>query len=151
MPSVSPFRLHFMFIVCLTFYAGNGQAEIFKWTDENGQTHFGDRPPENKKAMEISSQLENINISRDLSSPEMMLKHEKMKAQEKQRQASEQHDHEKRQRTLSNECQKAQKSLWKLKGRVVFRDELGNEIKVSETERKRRALEMENMVRKHCL
>ncbi len=38
------------------------QAEVYKWVDDNGKVHFGDRAPAEKKAEAIDSQLEKINI-----------------------------------------------------------------------------------------
>jgi hypothetical protein len=48
-----------VFLTCLTalllgVIGGNSAAnEVFKWTDENGVVHFGDRPPEGQKTQII--------------------------------------------------------------------------------------------------
>jgi hypothetical protein len=126
-------------------------AEIYQWTDAQGQTHFGDRPPHDSKARDISENLQNINLSKELSSPEIMLKHQQMKDQERQRQHEEQQQRIDQDRAVSKTCEEAKNTLSKLKGRVVFLDEQGREMNVSETERKRRAQEMEIAVGKHCL
>lgn len=38
------------------------QAEVYKWVDDNGKVHFGDRAPAEKKAESIDGQLKNVNI-----------------------------------------------------------------------------------------
>ncbi len=35
-------------VTCFSLFLDPLQAEIYKWTDENGQVHFGDRPPDQK-------------------------------------------------------------------------------------------------------
>lgn len=38
------------------------QAEVYKWVDENGKAHFGDKAPKEKSAEKIDHELENVNI-----------------------------------------------------------------------------------------
>ena len=48
------------------------QAEVYKWVNDNGKVHFGDRAPAEKTAEAIDSQLKKVNIDHaigDLSSP----------------------------------------------------------------------------------
>ena len=35
-------------------------AQIYKWTDENGQTHFGDRSPESRAAEELTAKIDSL-------------------------------------------------------------------------------------------
>jgi hypothetical protein len=37
----------------LILFAGVANAEIYKWTDENGQVHFGDKAPQKAKIEKI--------------------------------------------------------------------------------------------------
>lgn len=38
----------------LLFFSGIASAEVYKWTDENGRVHFGDRPSsENAQTVQI--------------------------------------------------------------------------------------------------
>lgn len=36
------------------------QSEVFKWTDENGKTHFGDKPPVNTRSTEVDTSKVNV-------------------------------------------------------------------------------------------
>lgn len=146
------FPLAVIFVFGLGIFTNDTvQAEIYQWTDAQGQTHFGDRPPHDHQATDISEKLQNINLSKELSSPEMMLKHQQLKDQERQREHAEQQQLIDQDRAESSACKEAKNTLRKLKGRVVFLDEQGREMNVSETERKKRAQEMEFSVGKHCL
>ncbi len=60
-------------------------SDIYQWKDENGQIHFSDRAPSKATSKEISTQLNRINITSDLSSPEMMLRHEQAKEDERKK------------------------------------------------------------------
>ena len=46
-------RLFFL----LMFIAGSATAGIYKWVDENGKTHFGDKPPQQSGAEQMELQL----------------------------------------------------------------------------------------------
>jgi len=51
-----------MFTVALSFCA---YAEIYKWTDENGKVHYGDRPPADANSKDISDVEKRINTESD--------------------------------------------------------------------------------------
>lgn len=34
-------------------------AQVYKWVDANGRTHYGERPPQNAKAQEVETRLAN--------------------------------------------------------------------------------------------
>ncbi|MES9872823.1 MAG: DUF4124 domain-containing protein [Candidatus Sedimenticola sp. 6PFRAG7] len=46
-------RLFFL----LMLIAGSAAAGIYKWVDENGKTHFGDKPPQQSGAEQMELQL----------------------------------------------------------------------------------------------
>lgn len=43
------FLISTLYIVCL-----DAQAEIYRWTDENGQVHFGDARPQERESEKIT-------------------------------------------------------------------------------------------------
>ena len=43
----------FTFTLFLLFALGNASAQIYKWVDEKGVTHYGQKPPEGKKTTEV--------------------------------------------------------------------------------------------------
>jgi len=137
-------------MACLLMHCSNAWSEVYKWTDENGQIHFGDRAPANKHSDNISSRLDNINISTDLTSPELMLKHAEQKEARKNEKRQELIELQKKLPTLSEACVKAKRYLSTIEGRVVFTDKHGKEMKVSEQERKNEVLKMKQMIRQKC-
>ncbi len=48
--------------------ASTSNADVFKWVDENGKVHFGDKKPENQKAKELTFKINTYtNVSFDKS------------------------------------------------------------------------------------
>jgi hypothetical protein len=63
-------KMLFKFFLGLVFTFSmslNAWSEIYQWTDDKGQTHFGDRAPSKIAAKEISSQVDKINTTSDLT------------------------------------------------------------------------------------
>jgi hypothetical protein len=144
------FPLKYLLLVSLfSCLSSNSWSEIYQWTDENGQTHFGDRAP-NTSAKEISKQVNQINITRNLSSPEMMLRHEQAKDAERKKQYEQWQEKIDNQPSKDEKCEEFKKLLNIVKGRVVFVDEHGKDLNVTETERRKRARQLEDAIRKHC-
>ena len=48
----------FFLSVSLLIITGSSYAEIYKWTDENGQVHFSDRKPANQAVTEVEIEPE---------------------------------------------------------------------------------------------
>ncbi|HRF87700.1 MAG TPA: DUF4124 domain-containing protein, partial [Pseudomonadales bacterium] len=52
-----------MFLLSMLLLVGvSAQAEVYKWMDENGKVHFGDRAPAEKKVEAIDDKLNKVNI-----------------------------------------------------------------------------------------
>lgn len=128
----------------------NAWSEIYQWKDKHGQTHFGDRPPNHESAVNISDKVQEINITKDMSSPEMMLKHELLKESERKEKYEAWKEQESKRPSLSHVCKQAKQTLKNIKRRVIFVDEQGNEVKVSEEERKQRVITLENDIKENC-
>lgn len=126
------------------------QAEVYQWTDANGRTHFGDRPPEKIDSKDISETLDKINITSDYSSPELMLRHEQRKDDEREKRLKEWQEKQKSRPSQSEKCAKARQHLKTITGRVVFVDENGKDLKISEESRKQRVQKLDSIIRKYC-
>jgi len=137
-------------LLSLTIHCSNAWSEVYQWKDENGQVHFGDRPPTGQHSDNISSQLDHINISTDLSSPELMLKHAEQKEAKQNEKRQKLIDQQKKMPSLSEVCINARNYLSKIEGRVVFTDEQGKEMKVSEQERKNEVIKLKKIIRQKC-
>ena len=136
-----------LLLLCSTFTI---QAELYKWIDEKGVTHYSDKAPAHLKADDISTRLNKLNISSPLSSPELMLRQAEQKDEERKQHYATQQAERSKVPTKEEACQKARRYLMSIKGRVVFVDEQGKEVKVSEAERKQRVSKLEAEIQQNC-
>ena len=143
-------RFYTFIMACLLMYCSNAWSEVYQWKDAKGQMHFGDRAPIGKHSDNISSRLDKINLSTDLSSPELMLKHAEQKEARQNEKRQKLIEQRKNMPSLSEACMNARNYLSKIEGRVVFTDEHGKEVKVSEQERKNKVLKVKKIIRQKC-
>ncbi len=141
----------FLLAVCAS-NPGFSYAEVYKWVDEQGNVHFGDRPPQKEKATNLSDSLKPLNLSTDLSNPGMIRNAEQARQDELNRTRQEQQ--RKQQIANSKEyqqyCKEAKRRLRSISGPVVFYDEQGKQVKVTEKEREKREQELRNEIEKKC-
>lgn len=127
-------------------------AEIYRWVDSDGKLHFSDQPPEDSAASEeVSSKMSPIN--RDSGAEETKKLQQVFQGETPEEQAF--HQQQKAQQQRRNQsaervCQQAKYNLKILKGRVYFEDSDGNEIIVTEEQRKQRANQLAEEIRRHC-
>ncbi|MGB1799806.1 MAG: DUF4124 domain-containing protein, partial [Gammaproteobacteria bacterium] len=56
------------FLILLQFYSLTSVAEIFKWTDEHGRTHYSEKPPEDAQTDKVG--IKNLNTIKQLKADE---------------------------------------------------------------------------------
>lgn len=150
---ISPLLSALFCTACLSLalFSSLSSAEVYKWVDEHGKVHFGDRPPNRDSAEEISNTLQELNVSTDYSSPEMIQRMEQQQREQQkqayQRQAKQIKSYESE---VQNWCREAKTRLHNLQGRVRFYDEAGNDVYVSESERKEREASLKAEIEKNC-
>lgn len=126
-------------------------AQTYRWLDEQGNVHFGDKPPPHQNAEDISGQLKQPNRDQGGSSAaeQLQQRHNDRAARRVERQQSNPRygpDASSR----AEACRKARQELSILQGPVIFFDEQGNELKVTEKERAQRAAAFEKTVKTNC-
>jgi len=55
--------LHFLI---LAGFAASAPAQVYKWVDERGVTHYGERPPQGTKASEVPDRLGSPGVARPI-------------------------------------------------------------------------------------
>lgn len=135
----------------ISFASINAHAEVYRWVDEQGNVHFGDKAHANKQAQDITDdiQLKNIDHSADRTQQSLQqieLRQQAQSIESQQRQAQQQDKGQK----LNQACRDAKQRLSILQGRVIFIDENGNEVKRSEQERQQRADALQRDVKQYC-
>lgn len=71
-------------LMCATPGLANG-GSVYKWTDENGVTHFGDRQPAGSNAEQVNVRTRNANTSERITPQEQLNDLEEQQQEEQQR------------------------------------------------------------------
>lgn len=124
-------------------------AEVYRWVDEHGKTHYSDKKPK-ADADDITADVNKQNI--DTSSAEQR------KLQQIFRPENEADREYYRQQQLQNQpdpeqikyCNEQRNYLNEISGRVQFIDEQGKPMKVTEKQRQQRVDNIQRYLDEHC-
>lgn len=127
-------------------------AQVYKWVDERGVTHYGERAPQGKKAQEVEQRLANPGPApgsaaqpswkeQDLEFRRRRIEAEQTEAKNKEREASQ-----------SQACNQARDQLAQMKSaRRLYRlDEKGERVFQSDDERNASIARLEQLVSERC-
>ena len=138
-----------LLVLALLLTSITANADIYRWTDAEGRTHYGDRPPtdgaekiveppppSDLSPEEANAKLDAIRARREADAEE------RAKAKEEQAKA----DAKKKQR--AQECAAARRQLDSMRAAQRVRDDEGNWYTGEQRLDKQR--ELEQAIRKHC-
>lgn len=132
-----------LLVILLVAWASQATAEVYTWVDEDGKQHFSDKPPsEETEVREEEYELENIDAGYPPGIVVDPTRQEREQAERAQRAA--------RANELNEACRKARANLDTLSGRVIFMDEDGSEVFVSEREREAMERKYRTSIEEHC-
>lgn len=139
-------------IFFIAFSSGMLQAEIYKWVDENGRTHYGEKPPEEgasevkikDNTPEPGGELEKHNVDRE-KLLEIYEEERRQKKEEKLKMEEEQKKKEKYCMQLKNDLKDMQKG-----GSFYELDENGERKYISDKEIANRIKELQTNYKDHC-
>lgn len=143
---------HLLLCLCL-FAAPLAMAGTYRWVDENGQTHFGDRPPANAKSDELNLDpppADPDNAARD--------RHQRMQdfLEQSEQERAERNERESRQQAVAAErqarCEALRGRLKYLKSvsRIYRVNNNGERVYVDEEENERLRREFRTRVQEEC-
>jgi hypothetical protein len=151
-----PSFMNKVFIILLLFFSVNTIvfAEIFKWTDEKGNVHYGDKPTSTSQQLDINEEessprpvnkSDETRVERRRKLTEAMtedrLDKEKKKSQEKKKKAK-----------LSRKCMYAKDTLRRNEkaGSLYNFDKQGNRYTLSDEQRIRSIKSLKKKINKYC-
>ena len=124
---------------------------MYQWTDEQGNTHFSDRPPPEGQAEERSLRApDNISGPEGRAAGERTLRMLRHKDEEQARDPRREQAREAQQRQRERECREARERAGRLEGRVQYVDNEGNRREVSRERVRRDRRELQEWIRKNC-
>ncbi|MDF1628909.1 MAG: DUF4124 domain-containing protein [Alcanivoracaceae bacterium] len=108
--------------------------ELYRWTDEQGRTHFGDRPPQDQAPEQFQLKTQPL-LGQDDEVRQRYERLERLRSGEQQKQQEEeqirQAEAQQRRQKMAPLCAQAKRDLKALSGRVVYIDENGEGRDVS--------------------
>ena len=136
-------------LIAILLAAAASAGELYRWVDAEGKVHFGDRPPLEAEAEDIGDDLRPIN-SADATRPQQFTRSGQQASAQQQYEARQRNQQQQQRRQLERACQRAQRSLRMLQGRVTFVDENGKSVKITERERQQRAARLQREIAQVC-
>lgn len=141
-----------LLITLLLFFSALANAGIYKWTDKNGNVHYGDKPTSSSEQLNVSVEAPSSPTTDDETREERRqritesmtderLAREKKKAEAQQNKAE-----------MNRQCVESKDRLkrYKRAGRLYNLDKDGNRNTLSEASRDKTISDLEKEIRKNC-
>jgi hypothetical protein len=135
----------------LCVIALNTHAEIYRWVDKEGKVHFTDKKPA-PEAENITKTVKSHNTdtsSSELQKLTLMREQEEKERREKMRREQEALKPE-REKQRQVYCQKQKERLRNISGYVVFVDDKGKAVPVTEKERQQKVADLKQVIQETC-
>ena len=148
--------VHWMCLFMITFFVNTNDvvAEVYKWVDENGNVHYGDRPGgPNADKVDIKESSGSTNVDPLLEQRREKqrklldsMEEERMEKNEQKAKLREQKQKRKKM------CLKAKdyKKNMEVAGRIYTLDEKGDRVYYSDEKRKTQEKELADLIKKWC-
>lgn len=132
---------------------GTAGAEVYKWVDERGNTHYGERPPQNSDVGEVT-------IRKGPSGPDPILERQRerqrklldvMQQEREEKKEKKQKSREEREQQ-QRRCFRARDRLkqYRRAGLLYEYDKQGNKTFLDDMEREKAIKQAENDVSRYC-
>ena len=139
-------------LVLLLFIAFNSYAAMYKWVDEDGNTHYSEKPPAGD--IDVQTIKPPPKVDTEAANQELANKQEQLKQVDENRskQAEEEAALQQQAAIQKKNCETAQKNLATINAnpRVYSTDEQGNRYKVGEDERQQKIAAAKKAIAEYC-
>ena len=129
-------------------------GQLYKWTDEGGNIHYGDSPPAQKEVTKILAPPKaDEKEAERLRSRTERLKYQQLDQEEISTQRKDEAEQRKQARIKKQkQCDymKGELKLLRKKGRHVYVDENGNEVRIGKEKKKELIEKYERLIAKNC-
>lgn len=122
---------------------------IYKWQNEDGKWQFSDTPPSDGKTAVEQSDPTPVNTSSN-TNREMNKVFPRQTSAEIRYENQQQKAANQRTAAIAQWCKQARRRLGIIEGKVVFLDEQGRALEVTEEEREARAIALRKKISKNC-
>lgn len=137
-------------VFALCVMVGNSHAALYKWVDDEGNTHYSERLPADVVVEEIAppSRVDTESANKQLEGQQK--KAADLEARRKEKAESDRFD-EQNAKIKKGNCEKARAGLASLaRPSVRFVQEDGSRIRATEEQRQEKIAEANKMIQEHC-
>ena len=141
-------------VFCSLLLSVVAQAEVYKWVDADGKTHFGDKVPESAKVEKLNLPSSPRTSQPDASPEEIKQRQQKLinaineDRSLKQKKTQEQTE---KQAKLNQECTKLRDYLKNIRsGRIYDLDKKGERVYANDAEHDQEVKQTESALKKYC-
>jgi len=140
-----------LFMILMFLYSITGYAEIYKWIDEQGKVHYGDKAVEDSKEIDVNISNRGhlkVNESREKKRRKLL----KAFDDDRQRENKEKAKKKKKKKKLKRNCaiSKDRLRVYERAGSLYDIDKNGNKVVLSNKEREKTLTELRKSINKHC-
>jgi hypothetical protein len=141
-------------VICLLLLSFSAHAEVYKWVDSNGKTHFGDKVPESAKVEKLNFQSSPRTSQPDVSPEEIKQRQQKLiNAIDEDRSLKQKMTQEQTEKKakLNQECTKLRDYLKNIRsGRIYDINNKGERVYANDAEHDKEVKQTESMLKKYC-
>jgi len=139
--------------ICLFLFIGSAQAAVYKWVDENGKVHYGDKPQAGNKNIELNVDSE-PSVVRGMDSSRVEKREKLLEVMEEDRIEKREANKKKKQKAARNKkrChyQKDKLRRFKRASAIYNLDSDGNRVYQSRGKRERTIASIQKKINKYC-
>ncbi len=138
-------------ILMFCFYSTHAGAQIYKWVDEQGNIHYGDKPIVNSEEMDIDVKKKgNLKVSgtREENRQKLLNAY----AEDQQRKNKEKEKLKKKKKKRQEHCMRSKDNLktYERASSLYNLDKEGNRVTMSNDEREKATATLKKYLKKYC-
>lgn len=155
MPHAAPRRVAAAALALAACLAGAASGQVFKWVDEKGRTHYGEKPPEGAKATEVAKPTPPSDPARAAGSDNWKQREQEMRRQRVERRKAELEAGAAESQAAAERarrCRDARVSLDRLENvqRLYRYDDRGERVYFTDAEREPEKARVRREIQEHC-
>lgn len=139
-----------LWIILILLIAASMQAypaEVYIWVDEHGKKHYSDQPPDEQQQPTLDVQTRAFELKNIDEGYPAGIVADPTRGERKAKQVQAQ---KAARANLQEQCAKAHADLAMLSGRVAFNDDAGNEVRVTEAQRRAMQEKLSAVITERC-
>ena len=141
-----------LLITSLLFFSAVANADIYKWTDKNGNVHYGDKPTTSSEQLNISEEKSTSSTSSDETREERRQRITDAMTDDRMERDKKKAEAKKKKADKNRLCVQSKDRLknYKKASRLYNLDKEGNRNTLSDESRKKATSDLEKEIRKNC-